>query len=133
MAFTDNFTDTNGVELNAHTPSGGTAWTKVVSGNCSIEIYNNALSLRTSGAETPTTYECDNQGSANHYVQIKDIGCFAGSLENRSRLCARLVDASNYICWYLAGTGAAGSRLAKVVAGVLTDLITAQRMAGVGV
>lgn len=66
MPFTDDFTDTNGVILTSHTPSGGTSWT-LTSGNANADIQSNACSGI--AAQSTNTYQCDDQGDADCYTQ----------------------------------------------------------------
>lgn len=124
MPFTDNFTDTDGVELQNHTPSGGGSWSIVGSAGAYIcTISSNALIVSSGGGSGATVYTPTDQGSANQYVQYKQI-FFLGATSDE--VCCRFVDTSNYISHRLAGTGASGSRLSKVVAGVRTELVQVQ-------
>lgn len=71
MAFTDNFNgEASNVDLASHVPSGGTAWTRV-DGSVNmgqVSSSTNRLINNTSNA-TGALYQCDDQGSANHYLQ----------------------------------------------------------------
>lgn len=77
MAFTDNFTDTNGTELQNHTPSGGTAWTIKQGTSSNVTIQSNECS--TSATTADQTYWCDDQGDADCYTQFvtKNSNSFA--------------------------------------------------------
>ena len=121
MAFTDSFTDTDGTALESHTPTGGTSWTRQdgVAG-AAVCTGNELRSVST----TRTSYVCDDQGSADHYVIHKCVA-FGTSIPN-SMVCCRLADANNAVGWRLVGTGSSGRRLSKVVTGTVTDLITSQ-------
>lgn len=123
MAFTDDFSgESSVVDLASHTPSGGTAWTRT--GTADSIVVNNALDeVRASGGTT-AYYICDDQGSANHYAQVrlKNLTVNQGD----GHLACRLVDSDNFISWRLQGAGSSGARLAKVVTGTVTDLVTFQ-------
>lgn len=121
--FTDDFTDDNETDLSSHTPSGGTAWTKVVDGASTADIYDNGVDPDTGGGGSGfTVYTSDELGCANHYVQarIKNLASNPGTM-----FAARLVDEDNFIGFHLSGTGSSGCRLFKYVGGVLTDSIVA--------
>jgi hypothetical protein len=112
MAFTDTFTDTADTFLENHTPSGGTAWTRVDGVAGGGKIATTILKSQTGG--TATSYRCDDQGSANHYVQYKTNN--AGS----SYVCNRLTNISNFIGVRRGGGGVI--ECFKCVAGVQTQL-----------
>lgn len=119
MAFTDNFTGNDNDLLEDRA-----GWTLVTDGAYRATVWTNALTFRAGGGGADESlWICTDQGSANHYTQIKDAS-FDPAGTNFA--CCRLVDIDNFIAWYLAGLGAAGSRLMKMVAGVLTDLVTVQ-------
>jgi hypothetical protein len=88
MAFTDTFTDTDTTTLETHTPSGGTAWTRVdgTAGACSI--VGNILRVN---AASNTLYICDDQGNADQYVQYKHQN------NMNDFVCNRATDANNFI------------------------------------
>jgi hypothetical protein len=93
--FTDTFTDTDGTALESHTPSGGTAWTRVdgVAGDAAI----NSNQLRSTGTDTlGAAYRCDTQGQAAHYTQWVVVSLGAGGLTG-AFVCNRITDRSNYI------------------------------------
>jgi hypothetical protein len=88
MAFTDNFTDTDTTTLETHTPSGGTAWTRVDGTAGALTINTNVLKVL---AATNTLYVCDDQGSVNQYVQYKH------QTNMNDFVCNRATDANNFI------------------------------------
>jgi hypothetical protein len=93
MAFTDNFSGESGdVELSAHTPSGGTAWTRIGASTANPPMVGTGAVLLGSQPAANKSYVCDDQGSANHYISFvwKATGNIAGFV------CNRLTDANNY-------------------------------------
>lgn len=124
--FLDDFTDADATNLEDHTPSGGTAWT-LVSGVAAAGILSSgALRSRTT---TVSHYHCDDQGSADQYVQAK-LAQFSLTLAN-SYICCRLADASNFVGWRFFGTGSAGLRLCEAVGGTVVDKYSFQGASGV--
>lgn len=122
MAFTDSFTDTAFTELSTRT-----GWTRTKDGAYAIEISPGGTSARcypAGGGAGASVYICTDQASADHETQHRQKVFSSGFLSNF--VCSRLVDESNFIAYRLGGTGAAGRRLTKNVAGTLTDLITSQ-------
>lgn len=114
--FTDNFTGTNDQLLQNRS-----GWTLVTDGAGRALIESNGLQFDEAGGGAGlSAWTCTDQGSANHYVEIKLIRVEA---RGAIYLCARLVDEDNFISFHLAGTGGAGARLCKMVAGALTDSI----------
>jgi hypothetical protein len=92
MAFTDTFTEGSDTNLESHTPSGGTAWTRV-DGAAGAAVVNAANDALHAASATNTMYRCDDQGSADQYVQYK-----VSSLnDNVSFVCNRATDANNFI------------------------------------
>jgi hypothetical protein len=88
MAFTDNFTDTDTTTLETHTPSGGTAWTRVDGTAGGAKIVSNILQA---AAATNTLYICDDQGNADQYVQYKHHN------NMNDFVCNRATDSNNFI------------------------------------
>lgn len=127
MAFTDDFNgEASTVDLQDHTPSGGTAWTRV-SANANAISVGTAAAAQTHPTVTQTTpgyYLCDDQGSADNYIQARAKYFDAG--QRGVFLSSRLVDADNHIGFHRFGTGTSGGRLTKVVAGVATYLVLEQ-------
>jgi hypothetical protein len=122
MAFTDNFTEASDTNLEDHTPSGGTAWTLTgTAGAALVFATTDDLRSRTTSA---SIYVCDDQGSADHYVQAR-LKALSTNFPN-SYVACRLLDASNFVGWRCFGTGSAGLRLTEVVAGTPADLFTFQ-------
>jgi hypothetical protein len=123
MAFTDAFTDDDDVLLQDHTPTGGGAWTRQVDGATRALIEANAVTFRAGGGGSGrSVWICTDQGSANHYTQVKQIAfptlaCF---------VCARLVDEDNLLYSECPGTGGTGHDFGKIVAGVDTALVETQ-------
>lgn len=116
--FLDNFTEASNTNLESHTPSGGTAWTLAggAAGAAIVQGTNNALRSRST---TASYYTCDDQGSANQYVQARLKSLATGFPD--SYVACRLVDASNFVGWRCAGTGSSGLRLCEVITGTVTD------------
>ena len=122
MAFTDNFTEASDTNLESHTPSGGTAWS--LTGTTGAAVVGSVADALKGNTTSASYYVCDDQGSADHYTQA--VLSTLTTLFPNNYIACRLVDASNFIGWRLAGTGSSGSRLTKMVSGVATDLITHQ-------
>jgi len=119
MAFTDDFTGDNDDLLEDRS-----GWTLVRDGGYTCKIYGNAICFKIGGGGSGVSvWVCTDQGSANHYVQIKQTEFSARSDLN---CAARLVDYQNCISYSLQGTGSAGSRLRKIVAGAVTELVQTQ-------
>jgi hypothetical protein len=92
MAFTDNFTEASDTALESHTPSGGTAWTRV-DGAASGIIVESSTGAARAASTTNTLYWCDDQGSADQYVQFtKGV-----TADGNSFVCNRATDNQNFI------------------------------------
>lgn len=90
MPFTDNFNgEGSDVDLASHTPSGGTAWTRV-DGAANAGLVGSSGILRSSSA-TNTLYTCDDQGSVNQYVQ------FEYRVSSNDFVCNRATNNQNFI------------------------------------
>jgi len=118
MAFTDTFTDTTGVALESHTPSGGTAWTLQNGSASSILIKNNAAQMQATAA---CSYTCDNQGSSALYAQAA-LQQNANGLYSNSYIAIRIQDQNNFIGWRQTTTNVVA--LTSVIAGTASDLVT---------
>jgi len=124
-AFQDTFTSSVDTLLTAHKPSFGTGWTLVSGNNDAWEIRASINEVRTVNS-TRTLVTSDNLGSADCWVEAE-----LTELSLSIRFVAlRIQDANNFIGWYLGGSGGAGLRLVKCINGNLTNLITAQGVAG---
>lgn len=117
--FTDDFNgEGSNVDLTAHTPSGGTAWTRLSgsSGDIVVDSANGWMALRTTFFGANAVYLCDDQGDANQYVEF----------ENRNTpdifyfIANRITNGSNYIGVRNIATN--GLDLQKRVAGSFTQL-----------
>lgn len=117
MAFTDDFTGTNGQLLENRS-----GWSLVINGAYTAKIYSNAIcsDARGEGAG-PSVWQCTDQGSADQYVQATVNFTVASDF-----LCTRLIDRTNFLGWYLGGTGAAGSRFVTYASGILTTIVSTQ-------
>lgn len=120
--FLDNFTEASDTNLESHTPSGGTAWT--LTGAAGAVLVNAAADLILTRTTTASIYKCDDQGSANQYIQAR-LKTLSTNFPN-SYIACRLTDASNFVGWRCFGTGAAGLRLCETVSGTVTDKYTFQ-------
>ena len=91
--FTDNFNgEGSSVDLAAHTPSGGTAWTRIDgSANMATVLTANILNCNTTDV-SGALYVCDDQGSANHYLQYN-----AKSTIAQAFVANRATDRDNFI------------------------------------
>lgn len=92
MAFTDNFTEASDTALESHTPSGGTAWTRV-DGVASGIIVDSSTNAARAASSTNTLYWCDDQGSADQYVQY----VLGTTSDINSFICNRATDSNNFI------------------------------------
>jgi len=128
-AFEDTFTEASTTLLTAHTPDVGTAWTLESGDNSSMTVVGGVGVLNMTST-TLTFVSSDDLGNADCWVEaeLTDFGDFQ-SQPNRY-VALRVQDSSNFIGWYLGGTGGGGMRLAKVVGGVITNLITMQGVTG---
>lgn len=115
MAFTDAFTGTNGDSLGARS-----GWTVQGGNSGDFKVLSNGLEPDSAGT---CSILCTDQGSADCYVQAKLVTLTG--LPNAFIAC-RLVDHNNAIGWRLFGSGGTGSRMGKIVSGVVTDLVTHQ-------
>lgn len=92
--FTDNFNgEASNVDLAAHTPSGGTAWTRIdgVDGMAQVSSTSDRLINNTSSS-TGALYQCDDQGNVDQYVQYI---CENNSIS--AFICNRATNRSNFI------------------------------------
>lgn len=124
-AFEDEFTDTDGVEIDNHTPDVGTGYTLVGSAGNVIEIKDNAIWTAGGGGSTFIVYETDDLGDADHQVWFQEL--FDPCQD--TFVAVRLTDQANFVGYRLFGSGSAGTRLTKVVSGTETDLETDQGVA----
>ncbi len=122
MPFTDDFTGSDGQKLEDRA-----GWTLVQDGGYFAEIQSNGLRYQVSNATDHTIYACTDQGSADQYTQATLTSALEPNFD--VYYCINLVDDRNYIGWRLYGTGGAGLRLTRYVAGVKTDLVTFQGVA----
>lgn len=115
--FLDNFTDTNGVSLHAHTPdiapSGG--WTEALG---DFDIQSNMANF-VSGSADPSLAHIDLGSVVDCYIEL------AGTMGNttgttNSALVLRYVDTSNYL--FIVQSAGSGLQLFENVAGTPTAL-----------
>lgn len=86
--FTDDFNRPDGdLETSAN-------WTRVGGTAGALQVISNHLRCNTSGADT--AYQSPDQGSVDHYVQIKLLS-LASLGGGGSFICCRLADANNYV------------------------------------
>lgn len=78
--FSDTFTDTNGVDLDAHTPDTGTSWTEInLTGANQLGILSNTLQSETTNSAQGSMWSADGTYStANYTVTITCTDCGAG-------------------------------------------------------
>jgi hypothetical protein len=114
--FTDDFNGEGAeVDLVSHTPSGGTSWTQVDGLSTEAKVSTSGV-LRNNTTNGGCLIRCDDQGSANQYVQAvvktTSIGAF---------VCNRGTDGNNFIGWRPFGTA---YQFFKRSAGTFTSLAT---------
>lgn len=116
--FTDNFTEAgDSIDLAAHTPSGGGAWTRV-DGSASMAICDkdfNTLVCNTVDGNG-ALYQCDDQADVEQYVQFNVVLANASAF-----VCNRATDRLNYIGCRSNGA-TAKLQLFRRVTGTLTQL-----------
>jgi len=118
-AFTDDFTGTNDDLLEDRT-----GWTLTTDGGYRMTVFGNEITPRAAGGGSGySLWTCTDQGSANHYTQVRDKTFYTSA---DGYWCCRLVDIDNFIGWYCPGSGGTGSRLMKMVATSITDLVSFQ-------
>lgn len=125
--FQDSFVEATDTDLTSHTPATGTAWTLQSGNSTAMRIESDDNTLR-ANQNTRTLVTSDDLSSTEYYVESTLSSLTAQT--NRYTVI-RVQDDDNFIGWILAGTGAIGLRLVKVVAGVTTNLITMQGVGGV--
>lgn len=117
----DNFTDTNGTLLTAHTPSGtgcsGT-WTVETGSSGNGEIQTN--SLEDQNGDAPTLYHSGTPATAEYDVQATITG--AGDTGGPAGRCSAIAATFYYAYW---ANGSNEWRLTRSVATVQTTLATA--------
>lgn len=124
--FQDSFVEASDTDLINHTPNTGTGWT-LITGSATgafIESTDNTLRSRST---VKTLTASDDLGITQYYVEgeLTEVNS-----KNIRHVVIRAQDEDNYIGWSLSGNGGAGMRLVKVIAGVTTDLILIQGVAG---
>jgi hypothetical protein len=115
--FTDNFTEAGtNVDLAAHTPSGGTAWTRQSGTANTCECEAPANLVKNASDSNGALYQCDDQGSADQYVQFAVV-----ATNQASFVCNR---ASSNLAYIGVRVNGAPSKVQifKRVAGVYTQL-----------
>ena len=126
-AFEDTFTVGSNENLDLHTPDVGTAWT-LQSGNSGDAVVAASDDTLKPKNTNKALFTSDDLGSADCYVEF-EMGNITTQVNN-SFVALRIQDADNFIGMRLAGTGASGFRLCKVIAGVITDLINIHGVMG---
>ena len=117
MAFTDDFSgEVSDVDLASHTPSGGTAWSRVGGVANSAEVFSASSDAGVPGsaAATNTLYQCDDQGNSAQYIQCSYLPSSTASF-----LANRATDANNFVGVRVSG---AKVQIFKRVAGSFTQL-----------
>ena len=121
MAFTDDFTGTDGDLLESRT-----GWTKEVDGLYKLDVYSNGLASRSDGSGSGRSlYVCTDQASNSHYSQ-----CKFPAANSSTELVAWAVDQDNYLCLYFSGTGSIGAKMAQRVAGTRSTLLQVSGASG---
>lgn len=115
MAFTDDFTGTDGDYLKDRT-----GWADNTAGIGSA-ILSNGLK-HTAGSDQ--YYKCTSQASADHYTQAKFV--YFGGSQQGSYIACRLTDNNNFVGARIYGTGTSGRRLTETYLGTEYDLVTTQ-------
>ena len=121
VAFNDTFTDTNGVLLNAHSPSPtGTGWTlSVQTGTQTLEIQSNQVTPTGLEYNTHLIYTVDDTPSSNEYnVTVTSV---TGSTTDDDMFIVGRYMNSSYM-YAVAWSTTNGFDLAKIVGGVETIL-----------
>lgn len=124
--FGDTFTDTDGVSLDAHTPTGpnaGTGWTEVV--GTALEIQENLCSA--AGAVTVSARLDDSLSSDDHYSQADVDISTGGDTSNDPRIGMAVRYAAAATTYYFGDARQSTSfahRIYKMVAGTPTVLAT---------
>ena len=112
--FTDDFDgEVVQIDLSARTPSGGTAWTRV-DGSANDARVNTNGGVAGAGSSAGTLYRCDDQGSADHYVEYVLFTNF-----NRASFFANRASAGNS---WIGLQPRANPEMWKNVGGTLTQL-----------
>lgn len=74
MPFTDNFNgESSEVDLAAHVPSGGAAWTRVDGAANHLTVISAGWAVNNTNDDAGALYRCDDQGSSAHYTQFKTL------------------------------------------------------------
>jgi len=115
MAFSDDFTGTNGDLLKDRT-----GWSDNDAGS-GASISTNALGINAGSAKY---WRCTDQADADNYTQARFLA-FNTSYQE-AYVATRVVDASNFVGVKTHGTGVSGRRVTEYVSGTGTDVISLQ-------
>ena len=126
--FEDFFQEVSTVNLEDHSPDIGTAWTTQSGVAVAAKVFVSVGSRLRLGSTTDSLITSDDLGDADCQVEF-EIGQV--QTNNDSYIVLRAQDNQNFIGARMAGTGGAGLRLCKVVAGTVTDLVSTQGAIGV--
>jgi hypothetical protein len=117
MAFTDNFSgESVDTPLDTRTPSGGTAWSRVDTAVSNDPFVSSAGILNGNVTTTNRLYQCDDQSSADHYVQFvwKATAGIASFVANRA------TNQNNYFGVRVASTSGGQLQLIRNQSGLTT-------------
>ncbi|MEE9302600.1 MAG: hypothetical protein V3U84_02335 [Thiotrichaceae bacterium] len=94
----DEFTDTNGTALTAHTPDTGTGWTEVANTSTAsiFEINNNACRVDVAEDAVHIAASCEPDPSDAEYIVECSISAISGSSDDGLGLFARRTDNDNF-------------------------------------
>ena len=116
MPFTDNFNgESSEVDLAAHVPSGGTAWTRVGGTANYLTVISAGWAVNNTSDSDGALYRCDAQGTSAHYTQFKTLDAASAQMFVANRATDRL----NFVG---VRTRAGTCELFKRVAGAFTAL-----------
>ncbi len=124
LVFNDTFTDTNGVNLDVHTPDTGTGWTEEEkTGVSALECWGNNCEAESSEVSHRATYSAQPDPTVADYDVEFDFKTVGTSSEEPYHLFARLADLSNFYLATFYGSGATDDyKLNKKVAASFTEL-----------
>lgn len=131
----DQFTDTAGTNLTAHTPNQGGAWHyDSVGGSGVVQVNPSAdATCTTADNSNETWYHNDATPPSADQVITADFKQYAGQVFNSAAVCGRYSSASNGNCYRLRYLpNSAGWQVQKVISGTATNLGSATSNIGNG-
>ena len=124
LVFSDTFTDTNGTNLDDHTPDTGTGWTEEErTGVRSLECFGNNCEAEAGELNDRATYSAQPDPTVADYDVEFDYKTVSIGAEAPYHLFARLTDLSNFYLATFYGSDATDDyKLNKKVAASFTEL-----------